>query len=47
MQHDRRKEVGLEIQQSVGDDKVRVIGTAEEIEAANSEKIRRRHAHGD
>jgi tetratricopeptide (TPR) repeat protein len=31
------KEVGLEIQQSVGDDKVRVIGTAEEIEAANSE----------
>jgi tetratricopeptide (TPR) repeat protein len=31
------KEAGLEIQQSVGDDKVRVIGTAEEIEAANSE----------
>ena len=31
------KEAGLEIQQNVGDDKVRVIGTAEEIEAANSE----------
>ena len=31
------KEAGLEIQQSVGDDKVRVIGTTEEIEAANSE----------
>jgi len=31
------KEAGLEIQQNVGDDKVRVIGTAEEIEAANGE----------
>ena len=31
------KEAGLEIQQNAGDDKVRVIGTPDEIEAANSD----------
>lgn len=31
------KDAGLEIQQSTSDDKIRVIGTPEEIEAANSE----------
>jgi tetratricopeptide (TPR) repeat protein len=31
------KEAGIEVQQSIGDDKVRVIGAPEEIEAANSD----------